>query len=78
MEGIQADFMLWDILNPAVTEFNLVLVRKDTTGEEDVQSHVQRLRYFYLSHGLLCGLGQLIIFLDKGKTLYEKEADVHI
>lgn len=78
MEDIQVDFVLWDILNTAVTEFNIVLVRKDTTGEENVQFHVQRLRHFCLSRGLFCGLGQLIIFLDKGKNLYEREAAVHI
>lgn len=33
MEDIQVDFMLWDILNRAVTEFNIMLVRKDTAGK---------------------------------------------
>lgn len=72
------DFVLWDILNAAVTEFHIVLVRKDTIGEEDVQFRVQGLRCVCLSHGLFCDLGQLIIFLDKEKTLYETEATVHI
>lgn len=78
MEDIQVVFMLWDILDRAVTEFNIMLVRKDTAGKEDVQSHVQRLRYFSMSRGLFCDLRQLIIFLDKGKILYETETAVHI